>query len=93
MMESIMQSEKRCYLCDRKTNLERHHVMSGTANRKLSEKYGLWVWLCRDCHTGSQGAQYDPVKNFELRADAQRAFEEIHGHELWFNTFYKNYIY
>ena len=92
-MKSIMQVEKSCYLCGRKTCLERHHVMSGTANRKLSEKYGLWVWLCHDCHTGTQGAQYDPVKNFELRRDAQVAFEELHNHDEWMNTFYKNYIY
>ena len=93
MTKSIMQSEKRCYLCDRKTCLERHHVMSGTANRKLSERFGLWVWLCHDCHTGKQGAQYDPVKNFLLRAEAQRAFEELYDHDTWMETFYKNYIY
>lgn len=93
MTKSIMQSEKRCYLCGRVNYLERHHVMSGTANRKLSEKYGLWVWLCHDCHTGTQGAQYDPVKNFHLRAEAQSAFESLYGHDMWMRTFYKNYIY
>ena len=67
--------------------------MSGTANRKLSEKFGLWVWLCHDCHTGAFGAQYDIQKNWDLRVQAQIAFEELYGHELWMNTFYKNYIY
>ena len=93
MAESIMQTEKRCYLCDKITCLERHHVMSGTANRKLSEKYGLWVWLCRDCHTGTHGAQYDREKNFDLKTEAQIAFEALYGHDQWMKTFYKNYIY
>ena len=27
----------------------------GIANRKLSEKDGLKVWLCRNCHRGTSG--------------------------------------
>jgi hypothetical protein len=92
MTKSIMQTERRCYLCNRETGLERHHVMSGTANRKLSEKYGLWVWLCHDCHTGTDGAQYDRSKNIQLRQDAQFAFENLHGHRMWMATFGRNYI-
>lgn len=42
-----------CWLCGRNGNgdpLERHHIFGG-ANRKLSEKYGLVVWLCGErCH-------------------------------------------
>ena len=45
MGKSIMQTTKDCYLCGKKTCLEPHHVMAGTANRKLSEKYGIWVFL------------------------------------------------
>ncbi|MBP5248655.1 MAG: hypothetical protein J6Y20_10035 [Lachnospiraceae bacterium] len=92
-MKSIMQTDKSCYLCGRKTCLERHHVMSGTANRKLSEEHGLWVWLCHDCHTGTQGAQYDKQKNWDLRKQAQIAFEEKYDHDKWMSIFYKNYIY
>ena len=92
MTKSIMQTEKRCYLCNRETGLERHHVMSGTANRKLSEKYGLWVWLCHECHTGTDGAQYDRSKNIQLRQDAQFVFENLHGHRMWMSTFGRNYI-
>lgn len=92
-MKSIMQDEKRCYLCGRQYGLERHHVLGGTANRKLSEKYGLWVWLCHDCHTGNDGAQYNPVKNRQLKADAQIAFESEHGHQAWMNVFRKNYLF
>ena len=64
--------------------------MGGVANRKLSEKYGLVVWLRHDIHT----ALHDRDKDLEIRLkqDAQRAFEKIYGHDKWFEVFKKNYI-
>lgn len=35
-----------------KYNLEEHHIFEGTANRNLSEKYGLKVYLCQKHHRG-----------------------------------------
>lgn len=90
--ESILHFEKECYLCMKQFGLERHHVMAGVANRKLAEKYGLWVWLCHDCHTGNGGAQYDAEIGKRLKQDAQRAFEQRYGHERWMETFRKNYL-
>lgn len=92
MTRSILQSEESCYLCPRTYGLERHHILAGTANRKLSEKYGLWVWLCHDCHTGKRGAQYEKDLNKLLKQRAQRAFESIYSHKLWMDTFRKNYL-
>lgn len=48
-MESIVTSTKECYYCG-KTEVEKHHCWHGTANRKLAEKDGLFVWLCHDHH-------------------------------------------
>ena len=93
MSKSIMQKEKRCWFCGKEGYLERHHVLSGTANRKISEKYGLWVYLCHNCHTGTDGAQYDPDKNRQLKVEAQMAFEELYGHDKWMQTFRRNYIF
>lgn len=91
-MKSILQTERVCYLCARTAGLERHHILSGTANRKLSEKYGLWVYLCHRCHTGQGGAQYDREKNLYLKMDAQTAFERTHSHAEWMKIFGKNYL-
>ena len=91
-MKSIIQQNKECYLCGRKTNLECHHVLGGVANRRLSTKYGLTVFLCADCHRGTDGAQYNKELNFQLKRDAQMAFEELYGHDKWMETFRKNYI-
>lgn len=48
-MESIIQKEKRCFLCGSEIGLERHHVWHGI-NRKNADKDGLTVWLCFPCH-------------------------------------------
>ena len=92
MSKSIMQNDKVCYLCPRAFQLERHHVLGGTANRRLSEEYGLWVWLCHDHHTGDGGAQYERDLNLLLKQRAQKAFENIHGHDKWMEVFRKNYL-
>jgi hypothetical protein len=67
-----MQNGERCFFCGRVTGLERHHVLGGVANRPLSEKYGLWVWLCHEHHTGKDGAQYVREKGDELKRAAQK---------------------
>ena len=91
-MKSILQEDKRCWLCGRVVGLEVHHILGGVANRKLSEKHGLKVWLCHNCHTGRDGAQYDPQKNLQLKRDAQYAFERTHSRKEWMTLFGKNYL-
>ena len=93
MKNSIMQADVQCYFCGRKTMLQRHHVMSGTANRKISDRYGLWIWCCHDCHTGKYGVQYNAKKAKLLKKEAQITFEEMYSEELWMKEFRKNYKY
>ena len=92
MAKSIMQESRECYFCGRMTDLERHHVFSGVANRPISEKYGLTVYLCHDCHTGQDGAQYNKEKNLKLKQEAQRAFERNNSRVLWMKLIRKNYL-
>lgn len=91
-MESIMQDGKFCYFCGGKVGLQTHHVFAGVANRPISEKYGLKVWLCHECHTGAHGAQYDKAKNLLLKQQAQRAFEKTHTRAEWMQLIRKNYL-
>ena len=44
-MKSILQTEKKCYICGCMGYVEEHHVFHGTANRKKSERHGLKVWF------------------------------------------------
>ena len=91
-MKSILQNEKVCYLCGRQYGLEEHHIFAGIANRRISEQNGLKVWLCHDCHTGTEGAQYDKDKNLYLKQMAQAEFERTHTHDEWMKLIRKNYI-
>lgn len=92
MSRSIVQAEKECWFCGSRVTLEKHHIFAGVANRKISEKYGLKVWLCHRHHTGDGGAQYDPEKNLQLKQEAQKAFEKEHSRELWMKLIRKNYL-
>lgn len=96
MAKSIISNERQCYLCGKTVNLEKHHIFGGVANRKISERLGLWVYLCQDfetgCHRGTDGAQYDKEKNLRLKQDAQRAYERTHSRGEWMKLIGKNYL-
>lgn len=92
MADSILQKKRECYFCGFKAGLECHHIFAGVANRRISEKYGLKVWLCHRHHTGADGAQYDKALNLRLKQDAQKAFEKTHSHEEWMQLIRKNYL-
>lgn len=50
MSKSIVtEYEGICFFCGRQADAE-HHLISGTANRELSEKDGLKVPVCNNCH-------------------------------------------
>ncbi len=102
MSKSIMQDKRcgECYLCNMLLGIdtplpyrEEHHVMHGTANRKLSEHYGLKVYLCPYHHrTGPQAAHRCHQTDILLIQAAQRIFERKYSHEKWMEVFGKNYL-
>lgn len=104
-MKSIMQEDKtRCYLCgglaywtDEEVldRIEEHHVFGGNPGRKLSEKYGLKVYLHGiKCHRmGKDSAHMNGLISENLKAAGQKRFEEVHGtREEFIKIFGKNYI-
>jgi len=92
MSRSILQSDRSCYFCGSVIGLEEHHIFAGVANRKISEKYGLKVWLCHRHHTGDKGAQYDRDLNLQLKQEAQKAFEIHYSRSEWMDLIRKNYL-
>lgn len=92
MSKSIMQDEKESYISLSTRNLQRHHIFFGTANRRLSEKYGCWVWLTQEEHTGKLGVHNDRSLDLYLKRKCQKRFEEIHGHEKFMTIFGRNYL-
>ena len=73
---TIMQRAERCYLCGRSGILQRHEIY-GNAYRDKSKSYGLWVWLCPDCHTDLH-FRHAEVK-MELREHGQITAQRHYG--------------
>lgn len=76
MAKSIIQTDKSCcYICGGYENgdpLDEHHVY-GNSNRKISEKYGLKVYLHHNkCHIfGRQSVHQNAKVNRALKAKVQ----------------------
>ena len=91
-MKSIVQSEKRCYICGTYKNLERHHIFMGP-DRRLSEAFGLTVYLCHVHHNAPpDGAHCNINTKRWLQRVGQMAFEQEYGHEKFMELFGRNYL-
>lgn len=100
-MKSIMhQKDGTCYLCMKlqadysPKQTQEHHAIHGAGRRKLSEKYGLKVYLCLRHHTADGGPEA-VHKNAEIdllvKAEAQKAFEKRWPALNFREIFGKNY--
>lgn len=91
-------TKMKCFLCGadgRAVPLERHHLIEGNGRRQLSEKYGLVVLLCPDCHRNGPWAAHRSRETMEyLHRYAERKWlEENDGEEEDFiRIFGKNYL-
>ena len=89
-----------CYLCMALNNdyrlhayIEEHHVIPGAAGRRISEEYGLKVYLCMPHHRGSAAAVHQNHDTMLLiQRDAQQAFERTRTREDWMRTVGRNYM-
>ena len=92
-MKSIIQNTKECIICG-SWNVEDHHIFFGTGKRKLSEKYGLKVWLCPTHHRLTYGVhgKYGHKLDMELKELGQKAFEWKHTREEFMNIFGRSYL-
>lgn len=77
-MKSIIQNKKECYLCKTTVSLNEHHIFFGTANRKLSEKDGLKVFLCLEHHKGQAGVHNNRDLDVFFKQIAQKRWEEFY---------------
>lgn len=89
--KSIMQTERKCYLCGYDGRLETHHCMNGRPGRKLSDEYGLTVWLCPDCH---RNIHADYKARERLKQEAQLTLMKANNWSVddFRAVFYKSYL-
>ena len=94
MANSILQDKKECYFCEVTQSLECHHIFKG-ANRKISEQQGFKVWLCHNCHTGTDGVhgKNGHNKDMHLKKIAQENYEDLgHSTEQFRQLIGKSYL-
>lgn len=99
-MKSIIQEDKEhCFLCGMNANLEplaEHHVFYGAGRRKLSEKYGLKVYLHNNkCHIyGEKSVHKNAKVDRALKAVVQRRAMQYYGWKIndFIEIFGKNYL-
>lgn len=86
-----------CFLCKRNRHagrLETHHIF-GAGNRKLSDKYGLTVTLCEECHRTAKHAVHQSAATMQyLHEYGQRKAMRENGWTVqdFIEVFGKNYI-
>lgn len=92
MAKSIVQKERECLICGDTYHLELHHIFYGTANRKLSDKYGLTCYLCKYHHTGRAGIHFNKEIDDKVKRFAQTKFEEVYKDKDFLKIFGRNYL-
>ncbi len=92
MSESIISNTKECLICKNPT-VHKHHIYYGTANRKKSEAYGCWCYLCPWHHNLSNaGVHFNKALDLKLKKHCQLKFEEKYSREEFIAIFGKNYL-
>ena len=92
-MQSIIQKEKKCLVCETPLNIHTHHIFGGTANRRLSEKYGLTAYLCERHHNmADEGIHYDKDFRINLQRIGQEAFTKEYPNLNFREIFGKNFL-
>ena len=93
MSESIISNKKECLVCKTNYNLHRHHIFYGSANRKKSEKFGCWCYLCANHHNMSNaGVHFDKELDKKLKIYTQKRFLEVYPNENFLKIFGRNYL-
>jgi len=89
MTKSIITDDmESCYICGSNI-VQIHHVIYGTANRKMSDKYGLIIPLCPYCH--KRVHEQDRNLDLQLHRLAQRRFTEEYPYLNFMEVFGRNY--
>lgn len=88
-MRSRVVDDCRYCICCGKEATAVHHLIMGTANRKLSDKYGLTIPLCDACHNMSEGYTVCQIHDNPRAEDLSKML----GQAIWEKNYYKDLYY
>lgn len=92
MSKSIISNERECLVCKTTQGLHKHHIFFGSADRKKSEKYGCWCYLCGKHHNlSNDGVHFNKQLDNKLKRYAQSKFEEAYPELDFLKVFGRNY--
>lgn len=79
-----------CQLCGKWGQTEKRHVFQAF-NRNNSEKYGAYIFICRDCHNAihHHPKRYEWLKEYFQK---QLMTENGWSTEEWLKIFRRNYL-
>lgn len=67
-----------CVVCG-SPDVQKHHIIGGTANRRISDKYKYILPLCYEHHVGSNGIHRNRGMQLYWMENAQRHYESHYG--------------
>ena len=85
---------RECFLCGRSGWIERHHIF-GASNRQKSDRYGLVVDLCHECHNEPpNGVHHNKHTMLRLKQYGQKKVMYEQGWTIsdFIREFGKNYL-
>ena len=91
-MKSILQEDPEYWFICGRYGTEIHHVFYGTANRKLSDKYGMVIGLCYNHHRGNKGVHHNRELDLRLKRMAQERFIQVYPEQDFLAIFGRNYL-
>lgn len=95
MKSSIINNEKRCYLCGERNNIHLHHILFGK-NRKNADEDGLTVYLCYNHHESTTGVHGKKGHDLDLKLKqiAEKRWLEYYGKTTddFINRYGRNYL-
>lgn len=86
--------EEKCFLTGQTNcDLVRHEIFFGVANRELSKKYGMWVYLIPELHNiGKYAVHNNRDLDLALKRTAQEKFEEKYSREEFMEIFGRSWL-
>lgn len=82
MRSIITQEDSLCFVCKKAWATETHHVFEGIANRKISDRDGLTIRVCKECHNAIHNGNRSKALMKALHELGQEKWEAYYGPDL-----------